>query len=147
MAQEITVELKQERDFRFAIHFSEAMPVLYGDEPPPLGHSSGPSPSHLLVAAVANCLSDSLLFALRKFKQNAEPIETSATAVIDRNAANRMRVQEIRVRLKLGAPGEALAHLARALEQFEDFCTVSQSVRQGIPVNVQVYDSAGRRLK
>ena len=123
------------------------MPVLYGDEPPPVGSGTGPSPSHLLAAAVANCLSDSLVFALRKFKQNAEPIETSATAVIERNAANRLRVQSIRVTLKLGAAPDSRAHLERALEQFEDFCTVSQSVRQAIPVAVEVYDNAGRRLK
>jgi organic hydroperoxide reductase OsmC/OhrA len=53
----------------------------------------------------------------------------------------------INVTLTLGAPGASLAHLDRALEQFEEFCTVSQSVRQSIPVTVEVYDSGGERLK
>jgi len=147
MAQEVTVQLDQEDGFRFAIRFSETIPILFGDEPPPLGKATGPSPSHLLAAAVANCLSDSLVFALRKFKQKAEPIHASGTAVIDRNTANRMRVQRIHVKLTLGVPGAELAHLERVLEQFEEFCTVSQSVRQGIPITVEVYDSAGLRLK
>jgi uncharacterized OsmC-like protein len=139
--------LKQEQDFRFAIRFEDGMPAIYGDEPPPLGKGTGPSPSQLLAAAVGNCLSDNLLFALRKFKQNPEPIQTTATATIDRNAENRLRVMNINVKLTLGVAGASLAHLDRALEQFEEFCTVSQSVRQGIPVSVEVYDSGGERLK
>ena len=147
MSKVVTADLTQERDFRFAIHFSDDMPELYGDEPPPLGNATGPSPSQLFVAAVGNCLSDSLLFALRKFKQNPEPIRTSVAATIDRNADNRLRIMDINVKLTLGAAKDSLAHLDRALGQFEEFCTVSQSVRQGIPVTVEVYDSNGLRLK
>lgn len=147
MSKTVQVNLRQDRDFRFAIHFAEDLPPFYGDEPPPLGAGTGPAPSQLLAAAVGNCLSDSLLFALRKFKQAPEPISAEATAVIDRNAENRLRVLEIRVRLTLGVPAASLAHLDRALSQFEEFCTVSQSVRQGIPVNIEVFDSAGAKLK
>jgi len=147
MSEIVTVSLKQDQDFRFAIHFGEAMSVLIGDEPPPLGQGAGPSPSQLLAAAVGNCLSDSLLFALRKFKQKPEPIQTAVTATIGRNTENRLRVQNINVKLNLGAPRTQLEHLDRALGQFEEFCTVSQSVRQGIPIAVEVYDSLGERLK
>lgn len=147
MSQTVTVKLKQEKDFRFAIHFGETIPVLYGDEAPPLGGGTGPNPAHLLAAAVGNCMSDSLLFAIRKFKQNPEPIRTTVAATIDRNAENRLRVQNISVKLTLGVAGSSLAHLDRALEQFEEFCTVGQSVRQGIPLSIEVYDSEGLRLK
>ena len=147
MSQTVTVKLKQEKDFRFAIHFGETIPVLYGDETPPLGGGTGPNPADLLAAAVGNCMSDSLLFAIRKFKQHPEPIQTTVAATIDRNAENRLRVQNISVKLTLGVPGSSLAHLDRALEQFEEFCTVGQSVRQGIPLTIEVYDSEGLRLK
>lgn len=147
MANSINVKLKQEKDFRFAIDFGGGIPLLHGDETPPLGGGSGPNPAQLLAAAVGNCMSDSLLFALRKFKQQPEPIQTEVTATIDRNAENRLRVQQITVKLTLGATGSSLAHLERALAQFEEFCTVGQSVRQGIPVAVEVYDSEGLRLK
>ena len=147
MAQAVTVNLKQDKDFRFAIHFADGIPVLYGDEAPPLGNGTGPNPAQLLAAAVGNCMSDSLLFAIRKFKQHPEPIQTTVTATIDRNAENRMRVQNISVKLTLGVAATGLAHLDRALEQFEEFCTVGQSVSQGIPVTIEVYDSEGLRLK
>lgn len=147
MANIIKVQLKQVADYRFGIEFGGDIPVLFGDEPPPLGKASGPSPSQMLAAAVGNCLSDSLLFALRKFKQKPEPIHTEVEATIDRNAENRLRIIGISVRLTVGVPGESLEHLDRVLAQFEEFCTVTQSVRQGIPVTVTVFDSTGRQLK
>ena len=147
MAHAITVRLKQEKDFRFAIEFDGGIPAVYGDEAPPLGGGTGPNPAQLLAAAVGNCMSDSLLFAIRKFKQQPEPIHAEVTATIDRNAENRLRVQNLLVKLTLGVAADGLAHLDRALDQFEEFCTVGQSVRQGIPTTVEVYDKGGARLK
>jgi hypothetical protein len=37
----------------------------------------------------------------------------------------------------------AVQHLGRCLEQFEDFCVVTESVRHGIPVGVRVVDAQG----
>jgi organic hydroperoxide reductase OsmC/OhrA len=141
------VTLEQQEDFHFAIRFGDAIPLLHSDEHPPLGKGAGPSPDQLLAAAVGNCLSASLLFALRKFKQAPEPIRTEVEAVTGRNEANRLRILRISVRLTLGVPAAGLQHLDRVLSQFEQFCTVGESVRQGIPVDVQVYDSTGVKLK
>ena len=143
----ITVQLEQQEDFHFAIRFGGAIPPLDADEAPPLGKGAGPTPVQLLAAAVGNCLSDSLLFALRKFKQQPEPLRTTVETTVGRNAENRLRVRHFAVRITLGVPASALQHLDRALAQFESFCTVAESVRQGIPVDVEVYDSTGARLK
>ena len=53
----------------------------------------------------------------------------------------------MRVTITLGVAPESLGHLARALAQFEDFCTASQSVRTGIPFTVTVKSPDGRVLK
>ena len=147
MTHTIEIKLKQEKDFRFAIDFGAGVPVLYGDEAPPLGGGTGPSPEQLLAAAVGNCLSDSLHFAVRKFKQDPGGIATVVKASVGRNADGRLRVQQIDVAATLGAPAASIEHLDRALAQFEDFCTVAQSVGQGIPIAVSVYDGAGVRIK
>lgn len=141
------VLLRQQQDFQFEIDFGEGKPPLLGDEGPPLGQGAGPTPVQLLAAAVGNCLSDSLLFALRKFKQAPEPISCEVTAEIGRNADNRLRVLGLDVALKLGVPAAQLEHLDRVLVQFESFCTVGASVAQGIPLNVTVHDSTGAQLK
>ena len=143
----IQVSLRQQHDYRFDIDFGGDVPVITSDEPAPLGTGLGPSPVQLLSAAVGNCLSDSLLFALRKFKQAPEPIHCVVTSDVGRNADNRLRVLGIHAVLTLGVPGDSLEHLDRVLDTFETYCTVTQSVGQGIPVTIQVIDSQGQILK
>ena len=121
--------------------------MVMGDEPAPLGAGQGPSPVQLLAASVGNCLSDSLLFALRKFKQAPEPLSCDVHAQVGRNAEGRLRVLEIRAVLTLGVPASSLEHLDRVLSTFEGYCTVTQSVGQGIAVVVEVVDALGQRLK
>ena len=148
MAQGIThVTLTQQQDYQFRIEFEGNMPALISDEPAPLGGGTGPSPVQMLSAAVGNCLSDSLLFALRKFKQAPEPLQCTITAEVGRNAEKRLRVLKMTAVLKLGVPAATLEHLDRVLDQFEAYCTVTQSVGQGIPIELQVLDSEGLRLK
>jgi uncharacterized OsmC-like protein len=143
----VTVTLQQQADYRFAICFDEAMPILVGDEPAPLGTGLGPSPVQLLCAAVGNCLSDSLLFAFRKFKQRPEPIRCTVSAVVGRNAQGRVRVLHMSAKLQLGTHASEIEHAERVLAQFEEFCTVSQSVGQGITIHTRVVDAAGTVLK
>lgn len=145
--QQFSFSLEQQEDFAFLIRFDQDIPPLLTDEPPPLGKDAGPNPSRLLAASVANCLSASLLFALRKFKNNPGPITTVVTAHLDRNEAKRLRVGSVDVMIQVDAPADSLEHLDRVLDQFEDFCVVTQSVRSGFPVNVSVRDGAGKVLK
>jgi uncharacterized OsmC-like protein len=143
----IRVELSQRHDYRFDIAFGDEMPLLTSDEPAPLGTGLGPSPVQMLCAAVGNCLSDSLLFAFRKFKQLPEPIQCAVTAEVGRNSDNRLRVLHMNAQIRLGVLAASLEQLDRVLAQFEEFCTVTQSVREGIPISVEVFDSAGQQLK
>lgn len=143
----VHLRLSQEQDYRCRLEFDDGAPALIADEPPPLGQRQGPSPVQLLLAAVANCLTDSLLFALRKFKQDAEPLHCRASAELGRNADKRLRVQAIEVELGLAKPAAELQQLPRILEQFESFCTVTQSIAPGIAVRLRVVDGNGALLK
>ena len=147
MSDVVSITVSQQSNYQFLVDFGAALPQMLGDEPAPLGGGAGPSPSQLLLAAVANCLSASLFFALQKFKQDAGGITTTASARIDRNKENRLRVLEITVTIRLGRGGAEIEHLDRILTQFEPFCTVTQSVRHGIPVSVAVEDGRGVRVK
>lgn len=143
----VTVTLEQQQDYRFAVSFGAGIPMLSSDEPAPLGTGTGPSPVQLLCAAVGNCLSDSLLFAFRKFKQMPEPLRCEVTAEVGRNPENRLRVLNMIARIHLGVPAASLAQAERVLAQFEAFCTVTQSVGQGVPISIEVFDIDGVRLK
>ena len=98
----------------------------------------------LLAASVGSCLSDSLLFALRKYKHKPEPLTCSVAATVGRNPEGRLRVLRMRVVLTLGVPAQQLEHLERAVRQFEQFCTVTRSVGEAIPIAVEVRDANGR---
>ena len=143
----VSVSLRQQEDYRFEVTFDEHIPVLLSDEPAPLGSGMGPSPVQMLCAAVGNCLSDSLLFAYRKFNQKPEPLQCIVTAEVGRNTDNRLRVLNIHARLQLGVAAESLHQTERVINQFEGYCTVTQSVGQGIPISVEVFDREGQRLK
>ena len=142
-----TVRLTQRHDYQFDNQFGGSAPALLSDEPPPLGQGAGPSPVQLLCSAVGNCLAASLLFALRKYKEDPGTLACEVEAETGRNADKRLRVLGLTARLTLGVPGDTLDHLDRALASFEDFCTVTGSVRAAIPVTVQVFDAHGAQLK
>lgn len=93
--------------------------------------------------AVANCLAASLLFALRKFSNEPGPLRATADVSLARNSRGRLRIPRMAVELHLGVSWETLKHADRALAQFEDFCVVTESVRAGIQVDVQVLDVVG----
>jgi uncharacterized OsmC-like protein len=146
-SHQFSFTLEQQDDFAFLIRFDQSMPPLLADEPQPLGKGAGPNPARLLAASVANCLSASLLFALRKFKNNPGPITTVVTAHMERNEEKRLRVGSVDVMIQVDSPADSLEHLDRVLDQFEDFCVVTQSVRSGFPVSVTVRDGTGKVIK
>ncbi len=143
-----SVELEQREGYEFVVRFDKPEGAeLLLDEPPPLGGGHGPNAARLVAAAVANCLSASLVFCLRgKFRQNPGPVRAMATGTLERNEKGRYRIAGIDVVISLAEQKESVPHLDRCLEQFEDFCIVTESVRRGIPVSVKVLDEAGTEL-
>jgi hypothetical protein len=49
--------------------------------------------------------------------------------------------------LHLGVAAASLEHLQRVLDTFETYCTVTQSVGQGIAITLKVLDADGVVLK
>lgn len=147
MNDEICVTVTREDKYRFVLDFGQGIAKTVADQPKPLGDGGGPSPEQMLAAAVANCLSASFVFALGKFKDDPGRLTTQVVCKIGRNERNRLRVSGMDVAITLGVAPDSLGHLDRALAQFEDFCTVTQSVRSGIPIALSVKSPDGRVLK
>lgn len=134
-----TMELEQVEDFEFRVRFDKAQfEEIRMDEPPPLGGDRGPNASRLLAAAVGNCLSASLLLCLRKSRLDVTALKTVVRTTIDRNEQGRLRVQAIDVEIDPGLDSASWQKAQRCLALYEDFCVVSQSVRQGVDVRVSV---------
>ena len=147
-SKEITLSLEQLNGFEFKVKFEGIENnLLLTDEPPPLGRSKGPNPSQLLSAAVGNCLAASLLFCMRKARIEPKKIKATVKTVLTRNEKGRIRIGGIRVSILPEFENATQAEIARCLELFEDFCTVTQSVRRGIDVQVEVTPSVTELIK
>jgi organic hydroperoxide reductase OsmC/OhrA len=83
-----------------------------------------------------------LLFAVRKFKEDPGQVRASVHGELERQDG-RWRIGKLAVELQLGVAAADVEHLERVLAQFENFCVVTQSVRQGIAVEVAVKDATG----
>ena len=143
-SETIRLTITQESDYEFRVRFDDTtLAELVADESPPLGRGAGPDPARLLAAAIGNCLSASLLFALRKFKNEPGKIVTQVRAEHVRNEQKRLRIGRIAVEIALPEAAAGYAQLDRILAQFEAFCTVTESVRAGVPVEVSVRDASG----
>ncbi len=140
-----SVKLELLENYLFQIDFGEFGDLL-SDEPEPLGKGEGPNPARLLAASVANCLAASLIFAIRKFKEEPGKVSAEVKGALTR-VDGRFRIEKMQVQIQLGTTADSLPHISRVLEQFEDFCIVTQSVRQGIAVDIEVVDSSGNVLK
>ena len=147
-SEAIRLTITQESDYAFRVAFDDTMlPSLLADEMPPVGGGHGPDPTRLLAAAIGNCLSGSLLFALRKFKNAPGTIVARVRAEHARNEQGRLRVGKVAVEITLPGVASDYAQIERILAQFEQFCTVTESVRAGVPVEVTVKDGTGAVLR
>jgi uncharacterized OsmC-like protein len=133
------VSLRREKGFLFEVDFGlEGVDKLIMDEPEPVGEDKGPNASKVLAAAMGNCLTASLLFCLEKARAEVGIIETKVDGVLRRNKEGRWRINEINVEISPEIDQSFNSQFERCNKLFEDFCIVSQSIEQGIPINVKV---------
>ncbi|OPX63592.1 MAG: OsmC-like protein [Methanomassiliicoccales archaeon PtaB.Bin134] len=137
MQEEFITELEMEHDYQFRIEFDdEGLADVRSDEPVPVGAGKYPNATRYLSAAVGNCLCASLAFCLRKARAEPQTIRATVRTTLGRNEKGRLRVQRMQVTIRPEV--EDLAKLERCLPLFEDFCTVSAAVREGIDIEVSV---------
>ena len=138
-----TIDIQHVGNFAFKVDFGmEGVPGLLLDEPEPLGNSSGPNPSRVLSASVGTCLSASLLFCMQKAKVEVNGIRTSVRTQLTRNEQGRLRIGEMKVAIEVDSKVGEEKGIERCTRIFKDYCVVTESVKNGIPVEVEV---AGKR--
>ena len=106
----------------------------------------GPNPSRMLALAVLGCLSASFIFCLKKRDFKLDDFNGEAEVTTTRNDKGFWRIKKIDVNIepKISNP-EVLKRAKQCLKQvkdgfsfFEQYCIVTQSVRVGIEVNVNL---------
>ncbi len=136
-AGQFKLHIDQVDGFEFRVSFDKTQyEELLLDEPAPLGRDAHPNPARILAAAIGSCLSASLLFCLRRAKIPVEKLSSDVSVELVRNDQNRLRIGTVDVTLE---PRLENADMAKdCVAMFEDFCVVTQSVREGIDVRVRI---------
>ena len=132
------VNLRLVTKYRVVAEFPEVSgtPSLLFDEGPPVGDGQGPNAAMVLGAAIGDCLSATLMNCLIRAHVDVEALSATVVTRVARNHAGRFRISGIEVELCPTAPPGERAHLQRCQAIFQDYCTVTESVREGIPVTV-----------
>jgi uncharacterized OsmC-like protein len=106
----------------------------------------GPNPTRMLAMGVASCLSASFIFCLKKRNFSLDDLKAEAEATIARNEKGFWRVKKIDVTIDAKIEDsdakkraeQCLKKAANLKPFFENFCIVTESVRTGIEVNVDL---------
>jgi uncharacterized OsmC-like protein len=103
------------------------------------GKGKAPDPNRMLAAAVGSCLTLSLLLNLQGFKPGPRELNTKVKYMIGLGEQNLPRFKSIDVEIKPEFGGAVKKELLKRItDNFQKFCTVTESVRKGIPVNVLI---------
>ena len=138
---EFRVRIEPVGGYEYRVIFGNPdLPEMLMDEPSPMGKGRSPNAGLLLAAAVGNCLCASLTFCLNRARADVKGVSAEVFTRLERNERGRLRISSIRVLLMPdgGDPGK----LERCRGIFEEFCVVTQSVREGVPVQVEVVSRA-----
>lgn len=139
----LALHLNLKDGYRFAVDFEQpGVPELLVDEHPPIGAGQGPNPARMLATAVAHCLASSFLFCVRKARVDVKSLDVRVEGTMVRNERGRLRIGKLKVRLAPEVRAEDRDRINRCREIFEDFCVVTQSVRGGLNVDVEVVPQA-----
>jgi organic hydroperoxide reductase OsmC/OhrA len=132
------VNLRLVAKYRVMAEFPEVSgtPSLLFDEGPPVGDGQGPNAAMVLGAAIGDCLSATLMNCLIRTHVDVEALTATVVTRVARNQAGRYRISGIEVELCPTVPPGRRAGLERCQAIFQDYCTVTESVREGIPVTV-----------
>jgi uncharacterized OsmC-like protein len=139
LSESVITKLGLLEGYKFKVEFDvEGVPNLVVDEMKPIGEGLGPNPTRLLSAAVGHCLSSSLLYCLGKAKVKVKKLDTVVKANVERNEEGYLRIAGLDVQMHLEVNEQDKQRVPRCLYIFENYCTVTQSVRKGIQVNVKI---------
>jgi len=137
---EVAAELEQVERYEFrATYPGQPFEPWVVDEAPPVGGNHGPSPTRILATAVGHCMSSTLVNTLERAHVEFAPIRTTVSAEVGRNERGRLRVRRLSVQIATRPLREEdRPRFEHSVAIFEDFCTVSGAVREGIPIQSRV---------
>lgn len=99
----------------------------------------GPSPARFLALAVLGCMGASFAFCLKKKNFTLDELDGKAEVIIKRNEHGFWRIKKINLNInpKIDDP-QMRKRADQCRKFFEQYCIITQSVREGIEVNLNL---------
>lgn len=132
--------MEQIEKYEFSIQYPghSCSPVVV-DEIPQLGNDHDPNPVQALAAAGGPCMSSTLYNPLERAHVRSNTFRTTVRAEVGRNASGRRRVLRLDLTIETPPVDERdRARFEHCVAIFEDFCTVSGAVREGVRISSEV---------
>ncbi|MBD3253881.1 MAG: hypothetical protein GF383_02255 [Candidatus Lokiarchaeota archaeon] len=139
MTTKVGIKLKEEMIFKCELGEMKVEDCYIDEEHKKEAEMWGPNPSRMLGMAVLGCLSASFIFCLKKRDLSLDDLKADAVVHIGRNKKGFWRVQKIDVdiKCKIDDP-EARKRADQCRKMFQNYCLVTEAVREGIDVEVNL---------
>jgi uncharacterized OsmC-like protein len=134
----VNLELVKDMIFKWDLGLPKVGECFIDETNHDLDEMIGPDPSRLLASAILGCLSASFVFCLQKRNLKLDDFKAEAEILIERNEKKLLRVKEINVSLNPQTTDPiVLKRINQCKKMFEQYCTITESVRAGIDVNLK----------
>ena len=114
---------------------------IHIDEPESFhGTDLGPSSVEYVLIGIGGCLGSSFIYCLQKKKIEIENLEIEIDGKL-KHTGPKMNLRLVNVDVQLiftPKKGKQLEIINQCIKKFFDYCVVSNSIIQGIPINVSV---------
>jgi len=131
------ISLVEEMTFKVDLGKMNVKDIFIDDTHHKEEEMQGPNPARLLGMAVMGCMSASFVFCLQKRNFTLDDLKAEADVVAWKNEKGLWRVKEINVDFVISSEDpQVLKRAEQCKKLFEEYCTITQSVIAGIPVNV-----------
>lgn len=141
----VVIEQLQDRDFRISFDTGGLGRISFED----LEQVEGGAPGGgymALAAAIGNCIGTGLIHCLGQAHASPSGLKAVVTGRIGRTGTGPPRLRGLDVQLSADSWMTGPHRVDECLRFFGEYCKVAETVRHGIPVQVQVYDQEGKRI-
>jgi uncharacterized OsmC-like protein len=139
MKPKVSITLEKEMIFRCNLGDMNVKDCYIDDTHKDEVDMLGPNPSRLLGLALLGCLSASFIFCLKKKNLTLDDLNATAELTIARNNKGFWRVKKVDVDINMEISDPVTRKRAdQCKKMFEQYCVVTQAVREGINVEVNL---------
>lgn len=134
--------LKITLDYSEKLHFTASarnFEDIHVDEPESFhGSNLGPSSVEYILIGIGGCLGSSLIYCLQKKKVQVDELSLIVEGII-KHVGPKMHLKliEINVEINFKAKKTFSQEVENCLNVFQDYCVVTNSLLNGIPINVK----------